>query len=360
MEDARSQLEQDLFSAMQNLGINAEDIKARIYIVLNRYEIIKRSTEIVVYEGDAIEKYIRLFLVNKRVAGRTERTLGMYKASLNAFFDFIQKNPVEITADDIKYFLAIKEERDHASKVYLQNLLRAISSFYAWMMKEEYISKNPLNKCDPVKVPKIKKKAFSEIEVEKIRMVCQSKTEKMIIELLLSTGCRVSEIAGIKLSEIDGDKILVHGKGQKDRYVYLSAPAQLALTDYLGLRKDSNPYLFPKSISGSVKEEWNSIKKSRKTLSDWVQYPNLVSPTQENAIDCGLIESKVRRVGKRAGVVDCHPHRFRRTCATLALKRGMPVEYVSKMLGHENLSTTQIYLDLDEDELKYQHQKYVG
>lgn len=354
MEDSRSQLERELLIAVKDLGADPDTVKSRIFLCLNQYEITRRSTEIVPYEGDAIEKFIKLFLVNKQVQGCTPRTIKMYALTLKMFFEFTRKNPCDVTSDDIKYFLAIKETRDHASKVYLEDLLRPVSSFYTWMMREEYISRNPLNKCDRIKVQKKKKKAFSDMDIAMLRKACDGKYEEMLIEMLLSTGCRVSELAGMKISEIDmdNDRCLAHGKGEKDRYVYINAGAKLALKEYLEIRKDTNPYLFPKCCV-----EWGKMSQYG-TSKDWMQNPKMV--TKEEHCDSSTIENKCRKIGKRAKVENCHPHRFRRTCATMALRKGMPIEYVSKMLGHESIETTQIYLDLNEEELAYQHRKYVS
>ena len=171
-----------------------------------------------------------------------------------------------------------------------------------------------------------------------------------MVEILLSTGCRVNELAHIKKTDIKNDSILVHGKGDKDRIVYLNAKAQIALERYMSEREDKSEYIFPK-CSGNIKDKRiNSVKRN------WYKYKDMVA---NEPSDVTNIETTVRRIGNRAGVKNTHPHRFRRTCATFALRRGMPIEQVSKMLGHEQISTTQIYLDLAEEELEQAHKKYV-
>lgn len=167
----------------------------------------------------------------------------------------------------------------------------------------------------------------------------------------MSTGCRVTELSMIRIDDLKEDKLIVHGKGQKDRTVYLNAKAQMAVKKYVQEREDSNPYLFPKGI-------WMDGAKGmkRKEQGMWYKHPEYV---QEGCTDKSSLESVVRKIGRRAGVEKCHPHRFRRTCATFALRRGMPLVQVSKMLGHENIDTTQIYLDLSEEELEQAHKKYV-
>lgn len=175
---------------------------------------------------------------------------------------------------------------------------------------------------------------------------------KKEIELLLSTGCRVSEICQILLTDIDGNQILVHGKGQKDRYVYLNARAMYALGKYMELREDASPYLFPRRISVA-----DSKGKKGMNPGDWWQHAELVKA--DEYMDQSTVESMTRKIARRAGVERANPHKFRRTCATMALRRGMPIEQVSKMLGHEDISTTQIYLDLNESDLRIAHERFV-
>ena len=158
----REELLQKIIIALQSEGVDIEKIKPKLIIVMNDYEITDRCTEIAVTSEDDTEKYIRLFLMNKRVAGCTDRTIGQYKDTLTRFFREVQKSPLDITGDDIKLYLAVKEVRDHASKTYTLDILRVIGSFYTWMTKEEYITRNPMNKVNNIKVPKVKKEAFSE------------------------------------------------------------------------------------------------------------------------------------------------------------------------------------------------------
>lgn len=327
----RDQLLKEITIALMSCGIDPDTVKSKLVMILSNYEISKRTTEISVINEDDTSKYIRLFIINKRVAGRTERTVNHYKAELNRFFREVQKSPVNMTADDIKLYLAMKEVRDGSSKVYLQNILRVISSFYQWMTKEEHIAKNPMNKVDGIKIPKIKKHAFSEIEIELLRNKITDLRDKALLEVLLSTWCRVSEISNMNVEDIKSDNSMeVLGKGQKMRKVYLNAKAIVAIDDYLKSRTDSNKALFV-----SKDKPHNRLKNS-------------------------AIEIIMRNYGKDCGIENCHPHRFRRTGATFALKRGMPIEQVSTILGHESIETTQIYLDISEDDVAMAHRKYAG
>lgn len=358
----RDKLQNEIMLMLMGNGIDTDSIKSKLTIILNEYEIEQRQTEIAIVNEDDIPKYIRLFLINKKVAGRTDRTIQQYKAELERFFREVQKSPLEITSDDIKLFLAKKEVRDNVSKVYQSNILRVLSSFYQWMIKEEYLLKNPMNKIDEIKVPKVKKDAFTETQIEQMRMNFEDDLRLMcIFELLLSTWCRVSEIAQIKLSDISEtmENILIHGKGSKDRICYINARAKIIMQKYMSERQDENAYLFPNcKIKVNDTKCLISVecKKRKVNQKDWWKEKDLVG---DGHIDKSVIETMIRKLGKRSGVDKAHPHRFRRTGATFALRRGMPIEQVSKILGHESIETTQIYLDISEKELEQAHRKYV-
>ena len=276
-----------------------------------------------------------------------------YKKELVNILDEIGKPADEITTDDIRYFLAIRQTRDKISKTTANNQLRVLRSFYSFLIADELVSKNPCLKIERIKTTKIKKEAFTELDVEKLRGVCTTNRERAVVEILLSTGCRVTELVNIKIKDVNDGKILICGKGDKYRTVYLNAKSTLSITNYLAERKDNNPYLF---CGGYFSEIVNKGRKHEEQ-KNWYQDPNQV--TEDTPTDKGTIEQLCRKLGKRAGVEKVHPHRFRRTCATFALRHGMPVEQVSKMLGHENVSTTMIYLDLSDEELQQAHRKYV-
>lgn len=343
-----------LFAYRDNIPF--EDIKAQFTIILNNYDVEKRKTEIAIRDEDKNMNYIALFIASKAAGGRTERTLKFYRSELLRIFDAIGKTADEVNSDDIKLYLAKKLRIDKVSKTAVDNSRRVLSSFYGWMQKNEYILSNPMNKVETMKYAKPKKHAFSSMEVELIRNACRTEREIMIIEVLLSTWARVSELCNIRLDEIEADKVLVHGKGEKDRIVFLNAKAQLAIKQYLERRTDDNPYLLPKS-----KEAGNIVAftkgQKRANTSRW--YENSLLVDRADHCDKGTVESIVRDIGIRAGVKNVHPHRFRRTGATFALRAGMPFMTVSKLLGHANIAVTQVYLDISDEELENEHGKYV-
>ena len=355
VQDCREEMINKLCLYVQSVSDQEmSEIKSVLYMLTNDYEITSRSTEIAELQIDRNEYLLKTFLIAKKVKGCTARTLEVYRNNIKSFLEKTGKTVDEITAGDIRYYMAIRQNRDKVSKVTIQNEVRALSSFFNWLYKEEIIRKNPITHIERIKIEKTKKEALTDMEIEKLRLCARGGKEKLIIEMLLSTGCRVSELANILITDIDGERVLVHGKGEKDRYVYLNAKAMLALESYIAKRTDKNPYLIPRMKNiGEVMHE----KRTKREYQDlWQDTENVC---EEGHIDKSTIGAITRRIAKRAGVERANPHKFRRTCATMALRRGMPIEQVSKMLGHESLETTQIYLDLSEDDLKQAHKKYV-
>jgi len=335
----------------------ADHVRNTLAIKLNSYNVERCTTDIVEYQGNEKELLLRKFLIAKRVNGCTERTIKMYGDYLKRSIYEISKPISQITTDDIRYYLALKETRDGVSKVSLNNERRVLSTFFTFLQDEEIISKNPVRGISNIKGKQRKKNAFTEMEIEQLRQACSDERISCMIEILLSTGCRVSELCGIKLTDISADTVLVHGKGQKDRVCYLNAKALISISSYVELRNDSNPYLFASSKYDITYTEMSSDMRSRNRRLDWWKHADLVS--EDRRLNVSSVEAKIRNLGKDAGVPHTHPHRFRRTCATMALRHGMPIEQVSKMLGHEQISTTQIYLDLSEEDLKISHRKFV-
>lgn len=338
--------------------MNMQDLKMRIEMVLQPYEVTKAHTELTVYQGDANERILKRFLAAKMAAGCSSRTIQYYGDSIKRAFEKIGKPYTEITADDIRLYLAIRIHREGATKTTADNERRNMSSFFTWLQREEILLKNPMSKIESIKITKKKKKAYSLLDLEKIRLGCRDAREKAIVEFLASTWCRVSELLQVKISDIQGEACEVHGKGDKYRTVYLNARAMLAVNQYLQERSDNNPYLFPGCAYTALDPKFkDTIKQRGLQRHEWYKVPELLSDAR--VPDASIIENIVRQIGKRAGVENVHPHRFRRTGATMALRQGMPILQVSKMLGHNSLETTQIYLDISDEELQQAHNKYV-
>lgn len=332
-------------------GDRLHDVQAELEILMRDFDVTPKSRDLVLYEGNVNESLIKRFLVIKKLAGCTDRTIEMYGNSLNMMFRYIRSNATETTSDEIRLAVAYKI-KEGCSNVTVNNYLRAMSSFYSWLMKEGIITVNPLTRVDMPKVRREKKSAFDEMDIEKMRANLKTDMRRAIFEVLLSTGCRVTELVTIKLSDIDEGTVRVLGKGNKYRDVYLNAKAQLAVANYMGKRKDDNPYLFPSAIYGGKR-----LQGAKKISPTWYEDPDLVTAGEH--FSQASVEGYIRHLGHISGVENAHPHRFRRTCATLALRKGMPLELVSKMLGHENLNTTKIYLDLSNEDVKRAHERFV-
>ena len=354
---SKALLDRLMFILMQNDIPNMQDMRSQFALVLNDYKINPKETALVVYTGGKNEFFLKKFILAKAVAGCAKSTLRAYECEIRRALIAIGKDADAVTSEDIQISLAQIMMRN--SKSYADTARRYLSSFFSFLAREELCPKNPMNRVGKIKFTEKKKIAFSELEVEIIRNKCQNGRERAIIEMLFSTGCRISELSSIRIDDLEEGrtpKINILGKGGKYRIVYLNAKASLAVHDYLAERKDTNPFLFPRcAVKLSEKSEKGDKMRSKRDM--WYKYPDLVAADGASTKDS--IAGIVRGIGKRAGVEDCHPHRFRRTCATFALRRGMPIEQVSRMLGHANIATTQIYLDLSEEELAQAHKKYV-
>ncbi len=314
------------------------EIKQAVFHELGKYSITEKveCKQLANYNDDM--KGYRMFFVSKRVEGLSKKSLKYYKFVIDNFLREIPKKLTEYTTDDVRYYLALREIDDKVSPVTADTERRILNGFFGWLSNEEYIRKNICAQIKQVKKPIKKKKAFSEIEIAKIKDACfEIKTDIerrraiALVEFLLSTGCRVNEISMLKKDDIDFEArtAVVLGKGSKERTVYLNQVAKMRLQEYFNARTDDCEYAFC-----SLNKPFTKLNVSG-------------------------IEVVIRNIGKNSGVKNCHPHRFRRTTATMALKKGMSLLDVQRMLGHESIETTKIYLDLDDTDLRHQHEKFM-
>jgi len=298
---------------------------------LNHFELTKPSRELVLYDETSDVAAYRQFVVSKKIQGLSNGTLNLYMQTINLFMRTLRKPYKEITTNDIRLFIANREMKDKVSKGTLSRERGCIVRFFHWLYIEEYISGDPGARVEKIQVPKRRKREFSEFEVEKLRSSASNSKEILIVELLLSTGCRVSELVSLTLDryEQESGSISVIGKGNKERLLYLNAKSKLALEKYL------------------------------------VDVPHTSGPvfyggTKGKAMTVAGVQKLVKRIGDRVGVSNVHPHRFRRTAATLARRHGMPIELVMNFLGHESIDTTLKYSMIGDEELKLSHQKFVS
>lgn len=278
-----------------------------------------------------MQDYLQEFLDVKALEGCSKATIENYKFNLNKFLLGVGKDPTEIATQDIRKYLADYKRERGVSNTTLDNMRRVFQSFFTWMHREGYIIKDPCAAVNKIRADKIIKNPYSDEEMELMREAAKNLREKAIIEVLYSTGMRIGELEKLNKDDIDfvNGKAIVFGKGAKEREVYFNVKAQLALKKYLENRNDTNEALFV-----SLQSPYNRLKVS-------------------------TYEKILRELGGRCGV-HCHPHRFRRTCATILLNKGMPIQEVSKVLGHAKLETTLIYCEINQQSVAANHKKYMN
>ena len=324
--NARHELEKRLFSMVtENSHITEEEIKS----VLKDYTILRENEE----EKSDLKKRITYYLGAKRIDGLSPRTLANYKYTLELFAQRMNKSVSKITTDDIRGYITYLSEVRNLSETSLQTHISILRAFFGWLHTEEKIKKNPMLKIRSLKLDKKNaRQALSVEELERLRDACKGYREKALVEFLVSSGCRLSEVAQLSVADVDFAErsVTVTGKGDKDRLVYFSVRARLMLQEYIKGRKGGE-----------------GLFVSSKT-------PYL--PLKQRAIQ-RIIHNISERAGLEARV---HPHLLRHTFATHALNSGMDVTVIQRLLGHENIATTQIYAAMNEDVIKHQYNKYVA
>lgn len=285
-----------------------------------------------IYEGNPISNLdaLDLFLSSKRIEGCSERSLLYYSSVLKSMFKKVTKNYLVIDTEDIRNYLSMYKEKNDISRITIDNVRRVISTFFTWLESEDYITKSPTRRIHKVKTGKIVKDTYSDEMLESIRKATKTLRDKAIIDFLFSTGVRVGELVRLNKNEVNFEckECIVLGKGNKQRKVYFDAKTKIEVQDYLSSRDDDNEALFV----------------------------SLNCP--HNRLQISGIEIMLRKIGKRVHY-KVHPHKFRRTLATKAIDKGMPIEQVQKMLGHQKIDTTLEYAMVDENNVKISHKKYL-
>lgn len=306
----------------------------QLNVVANDYNIVPKSTDLVLYCAETYPRLVMTYLVCKRMEGLSEQTLYNYGHYLQIFFQTVQKEPDKVNPNDIRVFLYKYQSDRGISNRTLDKYRTYITSFYQWAVDEEYLERNPSKSIKPIKYEVKPRQALNQVELEYIRMACTTIREQAIIEFLYSTGCRISELANVKKEDIDwkDKKVILFGKGKKYRTSYINAKCEVFLKKYLESRNDDCEYLFVSS-----KRPYGQMHKA------------------------GL-ERIVRNISARAMEQinkNVTPHILRHTTATVALSNGMPVEDISKLLGHSNISTTMIYAHTSLENVQKEHKKCV-
>lgn len=310
-----------------------EVISKKLDVVAYNYDVTKKETAISIYNSE-LPEMVQTFLVCKKIEGLSEPTLYNYGMALKKFFFTLQKTPEQIVPNDIRVYLYQYQQEHHISNRSLDKLRQTFSSFFCWASGEDYLPQNPMIAIRKIKYEVKPRTSLSQIDLEYVRDACDTLKEKAIVEILYSTGCRVSELAVLKKSDINWERktVRLFGKGSKYRTSYLNAKAEFALIKYLESRDDQNEYLFVSDRKPHGQMHKAGLEKIVKQISNRVS-----DKTNKNIT----------------------PHIFRHTTATTAINNGMPIQDISKLLGHENISTTMIYAHTVTENIQSEHKKYI-
>ena len=320
----------DVVQAMLPYLNNAqtERLQEALQQSLSHYKVTEDDSMQEISEQNLVE----LFLSAKRIEGCSEKSLKYYKATITALLDAVGKGVKYIVTDDIRTYLTEYQTRKQSSKVTIDNIRRILSSFFSWLEDEDYILKSPVRRIHKVKTGTNIKETYTDEALELMRDNCTELRDLAIIDMLASTGMRVGEMVLLNREDIDFNEreCVVFGKGDKERIVYFDARTKIHLQNYLNSRNDDNPALFV----------------------------SLQSP--HNRLQISGIEVRLRQYGNRLGIAKVHPHKFRRTLATMAIDKGMPIEQLQQLLGHRRIDTTLQYAMVKQSNVKIAHRKYIG
>jgi len=326
----KQDLIKDIIQGMLPYLNNAQNEKLRevLQYTLANYDVIERQQKVQTSE----KNFVELFLSAKRIEGCSEKSLKYYRATIEAMLEKVEKEVKHIVTDDIREYLTDYQKNKNTSKVTIDNIRRILSSFFSWLEDEDYILKSPVRRIHKVKAGTNIKETYSDESLELMRDNCNEIRDLAIIDMLASTGMRVGEMVLLNRSDIDFNEreCIVFGKGSKERVVYFDARTKIHLKNYLESRVDDNPALFV------------SLK------------------TPHERLKIGGVEVRLREFGKRLGVQKVHPHKFRRTLATMAIDKGMPIEQLQQLLGHSKIDTTLQYAMVKQSNVKIAHRKYIG
>ena len=306
-------------------------LKAVLASELHNVEIIEKS-ECAIQQTQENEHLLNSFISAKKIEGCSDKTLAYYRNTIERLLVTLSLAICHISTTDIRSYLSDYQEEHQSSKVTIDNMRRIFSSFFAWLEDEDYIAKSPVRRIHKVKTDSLVKEVLSDEQLEQLRDCCTNKRDLAIIDILASTGIRVGELVKLNREDIDFHErqCVVFGKGNKERVVYFNARTKLHLQQYLNERTDDNPALFV-SLNSPY---------SRLTISG--------------------VEVRIRKLGQSLSMPKVHPHKFRRTLATMAIDKGMPIEQVQRLLGHVRIDTTLHYAIVNQNNVKLAHKKYLG
>lgn len=306
-----------------------EKLKQVLDAVFVNYKIEEIKDEL---NSEDNQHYVESFLSSKRLEGCSEKTLHYYESTIQILLNKVQKHVKHITTDDLRKYLTDYQNDHKSSRVTIDNIRRILSSFFSWLEDEDYIVKSPVRRIHKVKSATTIKETYSDESLELMRDNCNSLRDLALIDILASTGMRVGELVLLNIDDINFNEreCVVFGKGDKERIVYFDARTKIHLQNYINSRNDENKALFV-----SIKRPYNRLT-------------------------IGAIETIVRNLGKQLDIPKAHPHKFRRTLATKAIDKGMPIEQLQKLLGHQKIDTTLQYAMVKQSNVKIAHKRYIG
>ena len=324
-----TEIEQSLLNYLDNAQM--EVLHATLVRCLGNVDIVnlKQTSGISQYSNiELIDKFISA----KEIEGCSKRTTKYYESTLLKMNSKLDKEITHMTTDDLRTYLTDYQKINNCSKASVDNIRRNLSSFFSWLEEENYILKSPMKRIHKIKTDKVIKETYSDETLELLRDNCNNLRDLAIIDILASTGMRVGELVKLNINDIDFEnrECVVFGKGNKERPVYFDARTKIHLKNYLNSRTDSNPALFV-----SLDAPYDRLKISG-------------------------VEIRLRQLGRRLGIQKVHPHKFRRTVATKAIDKGMPIEQVQSLLGHSQIDTTMHYAMVNQNNVKESHRKYVA
>jgi len=326
----KQQIINDITQQMLSYLDNAQLQKLREVLEYSfyNYEISTKEEE----TEDDSQKLIDSFVYAKRIEGCSEKTLKYYRTTIEAMTEVIDKSVRHMQTDDLRAYLTEYQEKHGSSRVTIDNIRRILSSFFSWLEDEDHILKSPVRRIHKVKTATNIKETYTDEELEKMRDNCTELRDLAIVDMLASTGMRIGEMVLLNKKDINFNEreCVVFGKGDKERVVYFDARTKIHLQNYIDSRSDENSALFV----------------------------TLKSPYTR--ITIGGIESRLREMGKKLGIEKVHPHKFRRTLATMAIDKGMPIEQLQHLLGHKRIDTTLQYAMVKQSNVKQAHRKYIG
>ena len=324
-EKVIKEIEQKMASILNNE--QKEKLKEVLLYTFYNIEVTSIKDELVEDTTD----YAKMFIAAKRIEGCSERTLNYYETTIKTMVDKLSKKVNSIETEDLRNYLSEYQAKNNCSKVTIDNVRRILSSFFAWLEDEDYIMKSPVRRIHKVKATQTVKETYTDEELEEMRDACIEIRDLAMVDFLASTGVRVGELVNLDRVDIDMQErsCVVLGKGGKEREVYFDARTKIHLQNYLNSRIDNNPALFV-----SLLRPYDRLKISG-------------------------VEIRLRELGKRINIKKIHPHKFRRTMATKAIDKGMPIEQVQVLLGHRKIDTTLQYAMVNQNNVRNSHKNFI-